>query len=39
MTPEGEGLAGDGWTTKPDVIAGICSEFSEALFEAVANSS
>ena len=38
-TPEGEGLAGEGWTIKPDVIAGICAEFSEALFEAVVNSS
>ena len=37
-TPEG-GLAGEGWTIKPDVIAGICTEFSEALFEAVLNSS
>ena len=38
-TPEGEGLAGEGWNIKPDVIAGICTEFSEALFEAVDNSS
>ena len=29
-TPEGEG-----WTIKPDVIAGACAKFSEALFEAV----
>ena len=29
--PEGEGLAGEGWTIKPDVIAGICTEFSEGL--------
>ena len=38
-TPEGEGLSEEGWTVKPDVIAGICKEFSEALFEAVDNSS
>ena len=38
-TPEGEGLAGEGWNIKPDVTAGICTEFSEALFEAVVNSS
>ena len=38
-TLEGEGLAGEEWTFKPDVIAGICTEFSEALFEAVVNSS
>ena len=37
-TPEGEGLAGEGWAIKPDVIAGICTEFSETLFEAVVNS-
>ena len=38
-TLEGEGLAGEGLTIQPDVIAGICVEFSEALFEAVVNSS
>ena len=38
-TPEGEGLAGEGWHIKPEVIATICTEFSEALFEAVVNSS
>ena len=38
-TLEGEGHAGEGWNIKPDVIAGICTEFSEALFEAVVNSS
>ena len=38
-TPEGEGLAGVGWTIMPDVIARIRTEFSEALFEAVVNSS
>ena len=30
-TLEGEALAGEGWTIKPEVIAGICTEFSEAL--------
>ena len=34
-TLEGEGLAGEGWTIKP----GMCTEFSEALFEAVVYSS
>ena len=38
-TPEGEGLAGEGWAIKPDVSSGICKEFSEALFGAVVNSS
>ena len=33
-TFEGESLAGEGWNIKPDVIAAICTEFSEALFEA-----
>ena len=33
-TPQGEGLAEEGWTIKPDVFAGICTHFSEALFEA-----
>ena len=37
-TLEGEGLAGEGWDIKSDVISGICTEFSEALFEAVVNS-
>ena len=32
FTPEGEGLAGEGWDIKSDVIAGICTEFSEHLF-------
>ena len=31
-TPEGEGLAREGWNIKPDVLAGICVELSEALF-------
>ena len=31
-TPEGEGLAGEGWVIKSEVIAGICSEVSEPLF-------
>ena len=38
-TPEREGLAGEGWKIEPEVIAGICAEFGEALFEAVVNSS
>ena len=25
-TPEGEGLAGEGWNIKPDVVAAICTE-------------
>ena len=31
FTPEGEGLAGEGWNIKPGLIAAICTEFSEAL--------
>ena len=27
FTPEGEGLAGEGWIFKPDVISAICTEF------------
>ena len=38
-TPEGDGLAREGWNIKPELIATICTEFSEALFEAVVNSS
>ena len=37
--PEGEGLAGEGWAIKPEVISGICTEFSEALNEAVVDPS
>ena len=39
FTPEGEGLAGEGWNIKPVVISEICTEFSEALFEAIVQSS
>ena len=39
FTLEGEGLAGEGWNIKPVVIAAICTEFIEALFEALVNSS
>ena len=38
-TPEGEGHAGEAWTIKSEFILGICTEFSEALFEAVVSSS
>ena len=38
-TPEGEGLAGEGWNIKPEVIAAIRKELCEALFEAVVSSS
>ena len=38
-TPEGDGLAGERWNVKPQVIASISTEFSEALFEDVVNSS
>ena len=38
-TPEGEDLAGEGWAVKAEVISAICTEFSEALFEPVVNSS
>ena len=37
--PEGEGLAGEGWNIKPEVIAAICTEFCEPLFKAVVKSS
>ena len=39
FTPEGEGLAGEGWNIKPEVVSAICTEFSEALFEAIVGSS
>ena len=39
FTPEGEGLAGEGWNLKPDVIAAIWTDFSEAPFEAIVKSS
>ena len=39
FTPEGEGLAGKGWTIKLEVISAICTEFSEAHLEAVVHSS
>ena len=39
-TPEGEGLAGEGWDIKPDVIAGILYRVQPGLFfEAIVNSS
>ena len=38
-TPEGEGLAGEGWNIKPAVIAAICTDFSETFFEAIVKSS
>ena len=37
-TSKGEGLAREGWDMESDVIAGICTEFSEPLFETVVNS-
>ena len=36
---EGDGLAGEGCNIKPDGSAAICTEFSEALFEAIVKSS
>ena len=39
FTPEGEGLAEGGWNIKPEVISAICTDFSEALFEAIVKSS
>ena len=38
-TCEGQGLAGEGWSIKPEVLAGICAEFSEAFSEAFVDSS
>ena len=37
-TLEGEGLAGKGWDIMSEVFAGICTEFSKRLFEAVVGS-
>ena len=37
-SPEGEGLAGEGWSLKFDVDQSICTEFSEALCEATVKS-
>ena len=37
-TPEGEGLAGEGWDFKSEVIAGISTELGEPFLEAVVNS-
>ena len=31
-TLDGEGLAGEGWDIKSEVIAGICTDFSELFF-------
>ena len=39
FTPEGDGLAGGGWNIEPDVISAVCSEFRDALIEAIAKSS
>ena len=39
FTPEGEGLAGEGWNIKPEVTSAICTEFCEALLEAFVKSS
>ena len=35
---EGEGFAGEGWKIELDVIAAICTEFSEAVSEAIVKS-
>ena len=37
-TPEGEGLAGEGWNSKPGDFEAICTVFSGPLFEAIVNS-
>ena len=39
LTPVGEGLAGECWNIKPEVLSAICTEFSAALFEAIVTSS
>ena len=39
FTPEGEGLARESWNIKHEVISAICAKFSEALFEAIVESS
>ena len=36
-TPEGEGLAGEGWNIKPDVIAAICTDFNAAFSKQLSN--
>ena len=33
LTPEGEGLADEGWIIKPAVFSAICTEFSEAFLK------
>ena len=38
-TLEGEGLAGEGWNVKPEVVAAKCTEFGEALSEVVVHPS
>ena len=35
LTHEGQGLAGEGWNIKPDIISAMYTDFSEALFEAI----
>ena len=39
FSPEGDDRAGEGWNIKSEVIFAICTEFTEALFEVVVNSS
>ena len=38
-TPEGEGLAKEGWILKFDVMQSICTDFSEAVLEVIVRSS
>ena len=39
FTPEREGLADQGWIINHDIIGAICTDYSEALFEAIVKTS
>ena len=39
FTPEGEGLADQGWTNNHDILGAICTDYSEALSEAIVKTS
>ena len=39
FTPESEGFADQGWTVNHNIIGAICTDCSEALFEAILGAS
>ena len=39
FTLEGEGLADQGWTMNHDIIGAICTDYREALLEAIVKTS